>query len=282
MSERSLPCQLYGLLDAAATAVLEKDSQSLVFLLRKALFRCNLPEQVRAGVNIADRLYPGIAKRVNESVINTHLLPFNDPASAKLIDYGYEQTVFKMDTPFEGYPSSVVKLNKQIIGAPLPRIVEQARDFRRVHQETRRLFGEDSNVVVPEHFLVTSSHVADVPTLSVIQPFIEGEIVDFFNDLTFRQRQQLMEEYPGFGRDVQSLSHACDVLLQQEKRFMDILGDKNVAVVFNDKIPSLKLMEAHLLRGENEMENDEIHNQFIMRVDELRRHVVSEVSKQAA
>ena len=270
----------YRCLDALATAHLHKEPQSRLRLLRTALFRQNISEQLRAILNLADFVTPGIGESVSRLLVQKEGLPIRDAATLTLFDYGYEQTVFLSEIPFGGATRSVVKFHKDLTGQPLNRILEHGTVFRSVHEETKNLMGEFTDIVVPEHVIVSASHLAkNAATLVIIQPFIEGPIVDYFEDISTQERQQLILEYPFFGRQVQQFSKVSDELFEQKGLFMDILGSRNLAIVEKMGRPSLQLMESHLLRGRADMENKEIYEKFIDRLVSLRDDAVDSAAR---
>ncbi len=208
----------------------QKEDHPKKLLLTALDPRLSKRQRFLAGVHLVDSVVP-IEESLAAKVIGSQKLPFTDE-SPKLFALGCEHSVFLIETPNARH---VLKIDRSSIGLDNESLKQKAQEVKSEYQMIKNWFEEVPDLIPNEEVIITQSHLMQKPAIGIIQPYFpDGK--DFFVDYSkeelvrlLRQKAHLRKTFLGFARKFMDLKN-------NDQLSVDIIGDKNLAVLADNKL----------------------------------------------
>ncbi|MDO8498719.1 MAG: hypothetical protein Q7S44_02950 [bacterium] len=220
----------------------QKNSRELAAVLFKSSSWKS--DRLLAALNLLGNYIPNAESLIARLVFEPSKMPFLD-TSPLAVGRGWEQAVFSFQVKDRKY---ALKINRESIGLNGEALSVKARQVRMSYQRVKTDFGDIPGLVPEEMFLIVHSHLRAIRALAVVQPYMEGELRDFFTDFTMEQlvatlttNQQLCRQFIPFAERV------LGIYQRLPEEFLDIGGYRNLSVVSKGGEKRLILLDPHTL-----------------------------------
>lgn len=159
-------------------------------------------------------------------------LPFNpDQLEFKgRIDKGWEHMIYLLESKDEKIPSYVLKINLLNTGSA-EELAEKAVEFKNEYKRLKDLYAAISGLVPEEFTMIAASPRGGQPSIATIQKFIGYEIKDLIEDYEIKELSVLFKNEPGLLADYQKFMEITEKEFNSSGRVIDLIGDKNLAIV---------------------------------------------------
>jgi hypothetical protein len=155
--------------------------QSLLNQLRVALFqRASKHKRTVSTVNLIDSVIPGIANRISSWMYKKNRFPWS-PVDIELIASGSGAAVFKLNWE-KG--DTVLRIYRKSLGKSLPGLLEMAEYYKRNYETVLSWYGAARDLVLPMEFLVLQGLPLIGPIAASLQPYVNGQKQDLFEDFS--------------------------------------------------------------------------------------------------
>ena len=180
-----------------------------------------------SGVNFIDKVIPGITGRVSHWMFRNTYFPWSS-VDTQLIAFGTASAVFKVS-----WKSGVkaLRVYKRSLGKSAPGILEAAEYYKQNYKTLLHWYGGPLDLVLPMEFLVLQGLPLLGPVAVSLQPYVQAEKQDIFEDFSDNDFTKLMKANP-FMR-AQFLFFAEQTMCQWNERKVcyDFLGRQNLVLV---------------------------------------------------
>jgi hypothetical protein len=190
-------------------------------------------------VNLVDRIIPGIASRLSYWMFKNSHFPW-EPGNIQLIAFGTGAAVFSLDWKSG---TKVLRLYRKSLGKAASGLLGIAEYYKKNYETVLTWYGGPLDLVLPMEFLVLQGLPLVGPIAASLQPYIQAEKRDIFEDFSDTDFMKLMEANP-FLRD-QFLFFVEQTLCQWEegKICYDFVGRENLMLVKQGGSYRLKIVD---------------------------------------
>jgi hypothetical protein len=208
-------------------------------------------ERIMSTVNFLDKVIPGIASRLSHWMFSNNYFPWM-LVDTQLIAFGSAAAVFKLNWK-SGV--KVLRIYRRSLGKPPPEMLEIAEYYRNNYKTVLHWYGGPLDLVLPMEFLVLQGLPLVGPVAASLQPYVQAEKKDIFEDFADADFVNLMEANR-FLRD-QFLFFAEQTMRQWEARKIcyDFLGRENLALVKQGGSYRLKIMDVGIFKFDHPEHN---------------------------
>lgn len=214
--------------------------QSAFVQLRSALsYHSPSFARTMSTVNLVDRIIPGIASRLSYWMFKNSHFPW-EPGSIQLIAFGTGAAVFRLDCKSG---TKALRLYRKSLGKSASGLLGIAEYYKKNYETVLAWYGGPLDLVLPMEFLVLQGLPLVGPIAASLQPYIQAEKRDIFEDFSDTDFSKLMEANP-FLRD-QFLFFVEQTLCQWEegKICYDFVGRENLMLVKQGGSYRLKIVD---------------------------------------
>ena len=214
-------------------------------------------------VNFVNKVIPGIASRLSHWMFRNNYFPWV-PVDLQLIAFGTAAAVFKVNWKND---VKVLRVYKRSLGKSAPGILEMAEYYRQNYETLLHWYGGPMDLVLPMEFLVLQGLPLVGPVAASLQPYVQVEKQDIFEEFSDSGFVKLMEANP-FMRD-QFLFFAEQTLCQWEERKIcyDFVGKQNLVLVRQGGGYRLKIVDVGFFRFDLPEHNHP------MKVAQIEQHI---------
>ena len=190
-------------------------------------------------VNLVDRIIPGIASRISRWMLRNSHFPW-EPGNIQLIAFGSGAAVFKLNWKNE---AKVLRIYRRSLGKSSSGLLGTAEYYKKNYETVLAWYGGSLDLVLPMEFLVLEGPPLIGPVAASLQPYIQAEKRDLFEDFSDADFMKLMKANP-FLRD-QFLFFVEQTLRQWEegKICYDFVGRENLLLVKWEGSYRLKIVD---------------------------------------
>jgi hypothetical protein len=190
-------------------------------------------------MHVINRVIPGIARQLSDWMFRNHRFPW-EPGNLQLIAFGSGAAVFKMNW---NSGAKVLRLYRRSLGKSTSGLLRTAEYYKKNYETVLAWYGGSSDLVLPMEFLVLQGLPLVGPIAASIQPYIQAEKTDIFEDFSDTDFVKLMDANP-FLRG-QFLFFTEQTLCQWEagKICYDFVGRENLMLVKQGGEYRLKIVD---------------------------------------
>ena len=207
----------------------------------KAALSSNSPGYARtmSTVNLADKIIPGTANRISRWMLRNSHFPWA-PGNIQLIAFGSGAAVFKSDWK---NGARVLRIYRRSLGKSASGLLATAEYYKKNYETVLAWYGGSLDLVLPMEFLVLEGPPLVGPVAASLQPYIQAEKLDLFEDFSDADFMKLMKVNP-FLRD-QFFFFVEQTLRQWEegKICYDFVGRENLLLVKQEGSYRLKIVD---------------------------------------
>lgn len=202
-----------------------RPKQSAFALLRSALFQSgSYRTRALSLVNFVDSAMSGIASKLSRWMYRNNRFPWA-PVGGELIAFGSGAAVFKLSWKSG---DKVLRIYRKSLGKPSIGLLKMAEHYKTNYETVRSWYG---NLVLPMEFLVLQGLPLIGPFAASLQPYVQGEIEDLFEDFSddelvklFAENDHVREQFIFFAmRTIHGWA--------ERKMCYDFLGRENLMLV---------------------------------------------------
>lgn len=211
------------------------------FVQLKAALSYSSPSYARtmSTVNLVDRIIPGIASRISRWMLRNSHFPWV-PVNIQLIAFGSGAAVFNLNWQSG---AKALRIYRKSLGKSASGLLGTAEYYKKNYETVLAWYGGSLDLVLPMDFLVLQGLPLIGPIAASLQPYIQAEKSDIFEDFTDTDFVKLMEANP-FLRDqflffVEQTLHQWD----EGKICYDFVGRENLLLVKQDGSYRLKIVD---------------------------------------
>lgn len=180
-----------------------------------------------SAVKLVDRIIPGIASRLSYWMFRNNRFPW-ESGNIQLIAFGSGAAVFKLN-----WKSGVkaLRMYRKSIGKSASGLLRTAEYYKKNYETVLAWYGGSFDLVLPMEFLVLQGLPLVGPIAASLQPYVQAEKYDIFEDFSDTDFVDLMQANP-FLHD-QFLFFAEQTLRQWDegKICYDFVGRENLMLV---------------------------------------------------
>jgi len=188
-------------------------------------------------VNLVDLMIPGLVSRLYRWLFKNNRFPWT-PVDTELIAFGSGAAVYKLNWKTG---AMVLRIYRRSVGKSSCQGLEVAERYKRNYETMLSWYGQSLDLVPPMEFMVLQALPLVGPVAASLQPYIDGEKQDLFEDFS---DNELLDLFTGndYVRE-QFLYFAHQTIRQWNERNMcfDFLGKRNVMLVTQAGSPKLCL-----------------------------------------
>lgn len=199
-------------------------------------------------VHMVDRVIPGVSTRLSRRIYINSRFPWRQ-VSTELIARGSGAAIFKLNW---SHGPKVVRIYRRSLGRSLDGLLKVAAYYQSRYRMLSNWYGGPLGLVPEMQFLVLQGPSLVGPVAASLQPYIQGQKRDLFQDFTDDELLRLLKEKHFFRE--QFLFFAKQTLRQWEegKMCLDFLGRQNVMIVnqggnYRLCLPDLGIFEFEIL-----------------------------------
>ena len=195
--------------------------------------------RIMSAVTFIDKVIPGIASRLSHWMRSKNYFP-RVPVEMQLIAFGSATAVFKLDWE-SGV--KVLRVYRKSLGKSTPGLLESAKYYENNYKMLLHWYGGPLDLVLPMEFLVLQGLPLMGPVVASLQPYVQVEKKDVFQDFPDTNFVQLMKAN-SFMRN-QFLFFAEQTLCQwhEHKVCYDFVGRQNVVLFKQGRHFQLKIVD---------------------------------------
>lgn len=181
-------------------------------------------------VHLVDRVIPGGSERLSRGLYSNSHFPWL-PVDIELIASGTGAAVFKLNW---STGPKVLRIYRRSLGQSLKGLLQVASYYRNRYRMLRSWYDSSLGLVLEMEFFIWQGPHLLGPVAASLQPYIQGQMQDLFQDFSDEELLRLLEE-KAFVRE-QFLFFARQTFRQWEEGEMclDFLGSQNVMIVNQD------------------------------------------------
>jgi hypothetical protein len=197
-------------------------------------------------VNLVDKVIPGITSKLSRWMFRNNRFPW-EPVSIELIAFGSGAAVFKLG--WKGVPK-VLRIYRKSLGSTASGLLEMAEYYKKNYDTVLEWYGGSLDLVLPMEFLVLQGLPFIGPVAASLQPYVQVENRDIFEDFSDDEFVRLLKENP-FIRD-QFLFFAEQTMCQWNDRKIcyDFVGRENIMIAKQGEGYRLKIVDVGIFKFE--------------------------------
>jgi hypothetical protein len=195
-------------------------------------------------VNLVDKVIPGIASKLSRWMFRNNRFPW-EPVNIELIAFGSGAAVFRLG--WKGVPK-VLRIYRKSLGNSAAGLLEMAEYYKKNYDTVLEWYGGSLDLVLPMEFLVLQGLPLIGPVAASLQPYVQVEKRDIFEDFSDDEFVRLLNANP-FIRD-QFLFFAKQTMSQWEERKIcyDFVGRQNIMLVKQGEGYRLKIVDVGIFK----------------------------------
>jgi hypothetical protein len=253
-------------IDAAIIAHLKPKQSALKTLMTILDPRTSNYERVAALVSLSDVILPGMSLRISRSLSRSSHLPFLG-STIELINYGSGSSVFLLG---EG-GKKVLKMYRRSLGRNIDDLLYIAKEFKTKYEMISSWYAGPYSFIIPTTFLVLHGPALDAPAAAAIQPYIHGEKIDLFNDLTDEALVSLLQQDEYLKKQFIFFAQKTLEVYEQYGLCHDFMGRENMKLVRTESRSQLVIIDYGIINLRAMKENSpERFSRFYTYLDRLR------------
>ncbi len=221
MNFRPLVSQIFY---AVLLAPLRPRRSALTFL-RSALFK-KVPYRERAlsMVNFVDSVMLGMVSNLSRWMYRNNFFPWR-PVDSDWSAFGTGAAVFKIKWRSG---DKALRVYRKSLGKPFLGLLEIAEHYKSNYETVVSWYGD---LVLPMEFLVLQGLPLMGPFAASLQPYVHGQIQDFFDDFSDKELLRLFQENQQIRKQFFNFVEQTIRLVDEGKRCYDFLGRENLMLV---------------------------------------------------
>lgn len=195
--------------------------------------------RIMSTVNFVDKIIPGIASGLSHWMCRKNYFPWV-PVDMQLIAFGSAAAVFKLNWE-SGV--KVLRIYRKALGKSPRGLLEMAEYYENNYKRLLHWYCGPMDLVLPMEFLVLQGLPLIGPVAGSLQPYVQTEKQDIFEDFADTDFVNLMEANP-FMRD-QFIFFAEQTIRQWDEREIcyDFVGRENLVLVKKGGEYHLKIVD---------------------------------------
>src|SRR5687768_14863943 len=265
--DRARSRYIWHLCDAVLTAGIEERA---VVTDGKPKRRSVTPTYQRAQrvINAAAATLPRAFARLRELLLDPDRVPFA-ARLVKPLSAGSGVTVFVMQHASDN-DAHVLKIYRKSLGRQLNTLLDQAED-RRARYNRLASWYTDCGVVLPTHFLVLNGPVLGLPSLAYVQPYVTGELIDVFGDVSEPELLQLLLDDRALLGQFSCFVDSTMRVVDKHKACVDLVGRNNLVIMRRNGEQRLVLLDYGILDFRIKRQERDTLRELRRRLEYLRR-----------
>jgi hypothetical protein len=173
------------------------------------------------------RWVPARFRSLQGRLLDPRLLPFV-PAPVSVLSFGSGVTVFLLDDA-AAEEAKVLKVFRKSLGMPFAALVQHVQERRASYRRVASWYG-GCGVVLPTQFLLLHGPLRSSPVAACIQPFIGGEKIDVFRDLTESELLNRLEQSAALRAQFRLFVDRTLRSASDEGASIDLVGHDNLVI----------------------------------------------------
>lgn len=202
-----------------------RSKQSTFALLRSALFqKRSYRERALFLVNIVDSMTFGIVSKLSHWMYRNNRFPWAQ-VNSELIAFGTGAAVFKINWKSG---DKVLRIYRKSLGKPFLGLFEMAGHYKTNYETVISWYGD---LVLPMEFLVLQGLPLIGPFAASLQPLIQGQIQDLFEDFSDDELLKLFEANDYVREQFVRFAKQTIHQVKEGERCYDFIGRENLMLV---------------------------------------------------
>lgn len=198
------------------------------------------------AMNLVDKIIPGIVSRFSRWMFRNNRYPWA-PVDTELIAFGSGAAVFKVG--WKRGPE-VLRIYRKSLGKSAAGLLAMAEYYKKNYDTVLDWYGGSLDLVMPMEFLVLQGLPLVGPVAASLQPYVQAEKRDLFDDFSDDEFISLLKANP-FVRD-QFIFFAEQTMCQWRERKLcyDFVGRENIVLVKQGESYRLKILDVGIFKFE--------------------------------
>jgi hypothetical protein len=168
-----------------------------------------------------------------------------DPVDIDLIAFGSGTAVFKINWE-KG--TKVLRIYRKSLGKPLSGLLEIARHYKKNYEIVHSWYGNSHGLLLPIDFLVLYGLPFLNPIAASLQPYVQGEKYDFFEDFSDQEIMALMGKHDNVCEQFIFFAEQTISQWEGKKMCFDFLGRENLMLVKQREKYKLCIVDVGIFR----------------------------------
>ena len=208
-------------------------------------------QKIASGVNLIGKIIPGFEEHLANIICAAgNKVPFD--SDLEIISFeGGENYVFFM-TPLpnneSGPKQKILKVAKASLGMNSEKLMEYVQRMKSEYKEVSEWYEDIPGFTVPEEIVILNSHLLRLPGVATVQDFVPGKFRGIFEDFRDGELVQTLNNNPTLREKFIIFGDRLFSVLQKEGKIIDLIGQRNVAIVENNGDRSLIHIDPHIIR----------------------------------
>ena len=218
--------------------------------------------------NLVNRLFPGITLQLSHWIFKNNRFPWL-PVGFSVIAFGTGAAVFRINWK---NGDRVLRIYRKSIGKPYRGLVEMAEYYKKNYEIVLAWYGAAQDLVLPMDFLILQGLPLIGPVAASLQPYVDGQKQDLFEDFTDEEFLSLMRANESIR--TQFLVFADQTVRQWNGRKMcyDFLGRENLMLVKHNGKYKLHIVDVGIFKFDTMPNNS---SQKMSQIEERMNRLVS-------
>jgi len=229
---------------AVMLSPLQPEQSAFAQLKAVLSFKSSTYGRTMSTVNLVDKFIPGIAGRLSRWMFRKNRFPWA-PIDIELIAFGSGAAVSKV-----GWKSGakVLRIYRKSLGKSVCGLLEIAEYYKKNYDTVLGWYGGSLDLVLPMEFLVLQSLPFVGSVAASLQPYVQAEKQDLFEDFSDDEFVRLLKANP-FVRD-QFIFFAEQTMCQWRERKLcyDFVGRENIVLVKQGEGYRLKIVDVGIFK----------------------------------
>jgi hypothetical protein len=195
-------------------------------------------------VNLVNKVMPGIARRLSSWMFRNNRFPWA-PVDIQLIAFGSGAAVCKVNWKRS---AKVLRIYRKSLGKSAPGLLGTAEYYKKNYETILAWYGGLLDLVLPMEFLVLQGLPLVGPIAASLQPYVQAEKSDIFEDFSDTDFVKLMQANPFLCH--QFLFFAEQTMRQWNERKIcyDFVGRENLLLVKQGGSYQLKIVDVGVFK----------------------------------
>ncbi len=213
-------------LDAAITAPARQGRRG-ARPLQELLHTRRRFDRVAAAVNVVDRILPGTAATLARRLADPAPLALAATA-IEVVDFGSGGTVFRVETAVGPH---ALKVFRRSLGRPLAEQRAVAAYYAERYRTVAGWYAALPGLVTPSAVVILPGPILGRPVAAVVQPFLEGRKLCFFDDLDAASAVALLGSDETLAEQFRAFATITLELWEKGERCLDLVGRENLMLL---------------------------------------------------
>jgi hypothetical protein len=179
-------------------------------------------------ISAAAARLPRAFARLRSFLLHPARVPFA-VRRVELLSAGSGVTVYTLGAPEADHAAHVLKIYRKSLGQRLDTLLAQAED-RRARYNMLAGWYADCGVVLPTQFLVLHGPVLGLPALGYVQPYVNGDPIDVFHDLSELELLRILRDDPPLLEQFRRFAERTLRVMREQRLCVDIVGSNNLVI----------------------------------------------------